>query len=183
MKMNVREMHSRKPQLYRTRISDEFKQSRRLILVTSDVSARGMNYPDVTLVIQVQWSTDDKLFWFSCLNGWLLLASGINQVSLLLWNSWQLYAIWWIFPCIICLPLGFIPLLQKRAINYLNVAYFHNYFQQMHIIYAIIMEIYRWAYHLTGSNIYIVLEEQDVKAKKVKVSCWLHHGRNISSLN
>ncbi|XP_023551234.1 probable DEAD-box ATP-dependent RNA helicase 48 isoform X1 [Cucurbita pepo subsp. pepo] len=53
MKMNVREMHARKPQLYRTRISDEFKLSKRLILVTSDVSSRGMNYPDVTLVIQV----------------------------------------------------------------------------------------------------------------------------------
>ncbi|XP_042510421.1 putative DEAD-box ATP-dependent RNA helicase 33 [Macadamia integrifolia] len=53
LKMNVREMHSRKPQLYRTRISDEFRESKQLILVTSDVSARGMNYPDVTLVIQV----------------------------------------------------------------------------------------------------------------------------------
>lgn len=53
MKMNVREIHSRKPQIYRTRISDEFKESKRLILVTSDVSSRGMNYPDVTLVIQV----------------------------------------------------------------------------------------------------------------------------------
>lgn len=53
MKMNVKEMHSRKPQLYRTRVSEEFKESKRVILVTSDVSARGMNYPDVTLVIQV----------------------------------------------------------------------------------------------------------------------------------
>ncbi|PRQ26916.1 putative RNA helicase [Rosa chinensis] len=53
MKMNVREVHSRKPQLYRTRISEEFKESKQLILVTSDVSARGMNYSDVTLVIQV----------------------------------------------------------------------------------------------------------------------------------
>ncbi|KAK4801191.1 hypothetical protein SAY86_021678 [Trapa natans] len=53
MKMNVREIHSRKPQIYRTRISDEFRESKRLILVTSDVSSRGMNYPDVTLVIQV----------------------------------------------------------------------------------------------------------------------------------
>lgn len=51
--MNVREIHSRKPQIYRTRISDEFRDSKRLILVTSDVSARGMDYPDVTLVIQV----------------------------------------------------------------------------------------------------------------------------------
>ncbi|XP_065858213.1 probable DEAD-box ATP-dependent RNA helicase 48 isoform X2 [Euphorbia lathyris] len=54
MKLNVREIHSRKPQLYRARVSDEFKESKRLILVTSDVSARGMNYPDVTLVIQLQ---------------------------------------------------------------------------------------------------------------------------------
>ncbi|KAL9310489.1 putative RNA helicase [Arabidopsis thaliana] len=53
MKLNVREIHARKPQLHRTRVSDEFKESNRLILVTSDVSARGMNYPDVTLVIQV----------------------------------------------------------------------------------------------------------------------------------
>ncbi|KAF5201124.1 Dead-box atp-dependent rna helicase [Thalictrum thalictroides] len=53
LKMNVREIHSRKPQSYRTRISDEFRKSKGLILVTSDVSARGVDYPDVTLVIQV----------------------------------------------------------------------------------------------------------------------------------
>lgn len=53
LKLNVREIHSRKPQLYRTRISEEFRGSNRLILVTSDVSTRGVNYPDVTLVIQV----------------------------------------------------------------------------------------------------------------------------------
>uniref|UniRef100_A0ACD5ZB15 Uncharacterized protein n=1 Tax=Avena sativa TaxID=4498 RepID=A0ACD5ZB15_AVESA len=53
LKLNVREIHSRKPQLYRTRISEEFRDSSRLILVTSDVSTRGVNYPDVTLVIQV----------------------------------------------------------------------------------------------------------------------------------
>ncbi|PAN09057.1 hypothetical protein PAHAL_1G455300 [Panicum hallii] len=53
LKLNVREIHSRKPQLCRTRISEEFRDSNRLILVTSDVSTRGVNYPDVTLVIQV----------------------------------------------------------------------------------------------------------------------------------
>ncbi|KAJ1281708.1 hypothetical protein BS78_04G326500 [Paspalum vaginatum] len=53
LKLNVREIHSRKPQLYRTRISEEFRDSNRLVLVTSDVSTRGVNYPDVTLVIQV----------------------------------------------------------------------------------------------------------------------------------
>ena len=53
MRMNVREIHSRKPPLYRTRVFEEFKEAKRLILVTSDVSALGMNYPDVSLVIQV----------------------------------------------------------------------------------------------------------------------------------
>lgn len=53
LKLNVREIHSRKSQAYRTRVSDEFRKSKGLILVTSDVSARGVDYPDVTLVIQV----------------------------------------------------------------------------------------------------------------------------------
>ncbi|KAH6755042.1 RNA helicase family protein [Perilla frutescens var. hirtella] len=53
MKLNVREIHSRKPPLYRTRVSEEFKEAKQMVLVTSDVSARGLNYPDVTLVIQV----------------------------------------------------------------------------------------------------------------------------------
>lgn len=53
LKLNVREIHSRKPQLYRSRVVHEFKQSKRLILISSDVSTRGMNYHDVTSVIQV----------------------------------------------------------------------------------------------------------------------------------
>lgn len=53
LNLNVREIHSRKPQSYRTRVSEEFRKSKGLILVTSDVSARGVDYPDVTLVIQV----------------------------------------------------------------------------------------------------------------------------------
>ncbi|GFY97427.1 P-loop containing nucleoside triphosphate hydrolases superfamily protein [Actinidia rufa] len=53
LNLNVRDIHSRKPQSYRTRISDEFRKSKGLILVTSDVSAHGVDYPEVTLVIQV----------------------------------------------------------------------------------------------------------------------------------
>jgi ATP-dependent RNA helicase MSS116 len=69
MKMNVREMHSRKPQLYQTRVSDEFQESNRLVLVTSDVSARGMNYPDVTLVIQVPTTLEKVIYSYSaCIN-------------------------------------------------------------------------------------------------------------------
>ncbi|XP_021604599.1 probable DEAD-box ATP-dependent RNA helicase 48 isoform X3 [Manihot esculenta] len=62
MKMNVKEMHSRKPQLYRTRVSDEFKESKRSILITSDVSTRGMNYPNVTLVIQLGIPADREQY-------------------------------------------------------------------------------------------------------------------------
>ena len=49
LNMNVREMHSRKTQVYRTRMYDEFRNSKCLIRVNSDVSARGIDYPDVTL--------------------------------------------------------------------------------------------------------------------------------------
>ncbi|KAL4191671.1 hypothetical protein AMTRI_Chr07g81720 [Amborella trichopoda] len=62
LKMNVRELHSRKPQIYRTRMSDEFRESKRLILITSDVSARGMDYPDVTLVVQVGIPSDREQY-------------------------------------------------------------------------------------------------------------------------
>ncbi|KAE9615365.1 hypothetical protein Lal_00048183 [Lupinus albus] len=58
LKLNVREIHSRKPQSYRTRVSEEFRKSKGIILVTSDVSARGVDYPDVTLVIQLGLPAD-----------------------------------------------------------------------------------------------------------------------------
>lgn len=62
LNLNVREIHSRKPQSYRTRVSDEFRKSKGLILVTSDVSARGVDYPDVTLVIQVGLPADREQY-------------------------------------------------------------------------------------------------------------------------
>ncbi|XP_044492051.1 DEAD-box ATP-dependent RNA helicase 31-like isoform X1 [Mangifera indica] len=62
LKLNVREIHSRKPQGYRTRVSDEFWKSKGLVLVTSDVSARGVDYPDVTLVIQVGLPADREQY-------------------------------------------------------------------------------------------------------------------------
>ncbi|OAY49028.1 DEAD-box ATP-dependent RNA helicase 31 isoform X2 [Manihot esculenta] len=62
LKLNVREIHSRKAQNYRTRVSDEFRKSKGLILVTSDVSARGVDYPDVTLVIQVGLPADREQY-------------------------------------------------------------------------------------------------------------------------
>ncbi|CAG8569137.1 17757_t:CDS:2, partial [Racocetra fulgida] len=52
--VEVFELHSGKSQEQRTRVSNRFRQSRRdAVLVTSDVSARGVDYPGVTLVVQV----------------------------------------------------------------------------------------------------------------------------------
>ncbi|KAK9121831.1 hypothetical protein Syun_019448 [Stephania yunnanensis] len=62
LNLNVREIHSRKPQSYRTRVSDEFRKSKGLILVTSDVSARGVDYPDVTMVIQIGLPADREQY-------------------------------------------------------------------------------------------------------------------------
>eukprot|EP00602_Paraphysomonas_sp_CaronLab_P013757 CAMPEP_0185040834 /NCGR_PEP_ID=MMETSP1103-20130426/39385_1 /TAXON_ID=36769 /ORGANISM="Paraphysomonas bandaiensis, Strain Caron Lab Isolate" /LENGTH=561 /DNA_ID=CAMNT_0027580293 /DNA_START=212 /DNA_END=1897 /DNA_ORIENTATION=+ len=49
----VMEIHSRKSQAQRTKTSALFRDSSRSILFSSDVSARGMDYPDVTFVLQV----------------------------------------------------------------------------------------------------------------------------------
>ncbi|KAJ4749581.1 hypothetical protein LUZ62_083986 [Rhynchospora pubera] len=62
LKFKVREIHSRKTQSYRTRVSQEFRQSKGLILVSSDVSARGVDYPDVTLVIQIGMPSDREQY-------------------------------------------------------------------------------------------------------------------------
>lgn len=47
------EMHSRKSQSARTKAADAFRNGNNVIMFTSDVSARGVDYPDVSLVIQV----------------------------------------------------------------------------------------------------------------------------------
>ncbi|TVU35904.1 hypothetical protein EJB05_17811, partial [Eragrostis curvula] len=62
LKLNVREIHSRKSQSARTKVSDEFRKSKGLILVSSDVSARGVDYPDVTLVIQIGLPADRQQY-------------------------------------------------------------------------------------------------------------------------
>lgn len=49
----IHEIHSRKTQDQRTRIANRFRKSKDGILVTSDVSARGVDYPGVSLVVQV----------------------------------------------------------------------------------------------------------------------------------
>jgi ATP-dependent RNA helicase MSS116, mitochondrial len=80
LKLNIREIHSRKSQSARTKVSDEFRKSKGLILVSSDVSARGVDYPDVTLVIQVCYSIT-HLIISSC---WILIGIMLNCQSLAL---------------------------------------------------------------------------------------------------
>jgi len=50
--IEVIELHSRKSQAYRNKASDKFRKAKSAILFTSDVSARGVDYPDVTNVLQ-----------------------------------------------------------------------------------------------------------------------------------
>lgn len=52
-KTPVFEIHSRLTQQARTRAADNFRRSRSAILMSSDVTARGMDFPGVTHVIQV----------------------------------------------------------------------------------------------------------------------------------
>lgn len=57
-KTKILEIHSRKTQAQRTKISEEFRSLENGVLFSSDVSARGMDYPDVTFVLQVGAPTD-----------------------------------------------------------------------------------------------------------------------------
>jgi ATP-dependent RNA helicase MSS116 len=47
------DIHSRKSQVARQKASDAFRKADHAVLFSSDVSARGMDYPDVTFVLQV----------------------------------------------------------------------------------------------------------------------------------
>merc|ERR1719162_2291045 len=50
--INVIELHSKKSQSFRNKASEKFRNAKKGVLFTSDVSARGVDYPDVTQVIQ-----------------------------------------------------------------------------------------------------------------------------------
>ena len=53
MNMEVLQIHSRMSQSARTRTSENFRTGTNKVLFSSDVSARGMDYPDVTFVFQI----------------------------------------------------------------------------------------------------------------------------------
>jgi len=52
VKLPVMELHSKKSQGYRNRVSNQFREASSGILFTSDVSARGVDYPGVSHVVQ-----------------------------------------------------------------------------------------------------------------------------------
>ncbi|KAI8905218.1 P-loop containing nucleoside triphosphate hydrolase protein [Gorgonomyces haynaldii] len=51
MGLDSMQLHSQLSQPVRTKISDRFRKARSAILLTSDVSARGVDYPNVSLVV------------------------------------------------------------------------------------------------------------------------------------
>jgi len=53
VRLPVMELHSKKSQGYRNRVSAQFREAKSGILFTSDVSARGVDYPGVTHVVQL----------------------------------------------------------------------------------------------------------------------------------
>ena len=58
MGLAVLEIHSRRSQSQRNKVSDQFRDGTNMVLFTSDVTARGMDYPDVSAVIQVGQPAD-----------------------------------------------------------------------------------------------------------------------------
>ena len=59
-KNNIWEIHSRMSQSSRTRASNAFRNARKGILFSSDVSARGLDYPDISLVLQMGAPSSDQ---------------------------------------------------------------------------------------------------------------------------
>ncbi|KAI5309185.1 hypothetical protein KEM55_003853 [Ascosphaera atra] len=60
--LDFTEMHSRLTQQARTRNSDFFRRSKSCLLFSSDVTARGMDFPNVTHVIQVGLPRDRETY-------------------------------------------------------------------------------------------------------------------------
>lgn len=58
----VLEIHAKKTQGNRSNTSDRFRQAKKGVMFTSDVSARGVDYPDVTHVVQVGMATDRETY-------------------------------------------------------------------------------------------------------------------------
>lgn len=86
--MRFYEIHSRLTQAVRSRNADDFRKARTAILFSSDVTARGMDFPDVTHVIQVHVPSNRETYIHrlgrtaranKTGEGWLLLHSGQSR--------------------------------------------------------------------------------------------------------
>lgn len=64
MREPVLEMHSRKSQSQRTKTAAAFRDRNQQVMFSSDVSARGVDYPDVSLVVQARASSRAQ-WWFA----------------------------------------------------------------------------------------------------------------------
>lgn len=60
--MEIMYLHSKLAQNQRTRISRAFRTAQKAILFSTDVSARGVDYPNVSLVIQMGIPDEDKTY-------------------------------------------------------------------------------------------------------------------------
>ncbi|KAJ1424141.1 P-loop containing nucleoside triphosphate hydrolase protein, partial [Ochromonadaceae sp. CCMP2298] len=60
--IEVMEIHSRKNQTQRTLTSDTYRRAKRAILMSSDISARGVDYPNVTLIVQLGAPTTKEVY-------------------------------------------------------------------------------------------------------------------------
>ena len=54
------ELHSRLSQSRRTKTSEQFRDGNKLVLFSSDVSARGLDFPGVSLIIQIGLTAADQ---------------------------------------------------------------------------------------------------------------------------
>lgn len=59
---SVMEIHSRLSQSERTNASDKFRTTSQVVLLSSDVSARGVDYPNISLVLQVSAPTSKEQY-------------------------------------------------------------------------------------------------------------------------
>jgi ATP-dependent RNA helicase MSS116 len=62
MGKQVLDIHAKKGQSVRTRVSNRFRNMSEGVLLTSDVSARGVDYPDVTHVVQLGMTQDRETY-------------------------------------------------------------------------------------------------------------------------
>lgn len=58
MRPDVIEIHSKLTQSRRTKATERFRDAARAVMMTSDVTARGIDFPDVTLVVQIGAPSD-----------------------------------------------------------------------------------------------------------------------------